>query len=127
VFAIFVASAYLTLPAVGIGALSVAIHAVRSVLPSIGGWLLVAPLLLDLTSSYLHVTHLLGRTREHGQAGLSWFYYAPFSLFGLDMIWWWRIAVLAGFTGFHACCQYYVPLAIARRLGWRPCSGNSAS
>ena len=95
-------------------------------LADIGGWLLIPPLLLDLTSAYMHVAYLLHRTREHGQAGLSWFYYAPYSMVGLDVVWWGRLAVLAGLTLFHAACQYYTPRYVAVKLGWQPRESGSA-
>jgi hypothetical protein len=124
VFALFVIAAYSTLPVVVVGVLSVTIAPIRSLLLNVGGWLLIAPLLLDLTSTYMHVTYLFGRTREHGQAGLAWFYYVPYCLVGLSVAWWMRLVVLAGLTLFHAVCQYYAPRYLATKLGWRPREGE---
>jgi len=127
VFVVFVAAAYLTLPGVAIGALSVAVDAVRGLLLDAGGWLLVAPVVLDLTSAYMHVTYVLGRTREHGQAGLSWLYYFAYCVIGLGVAWWWRVVVLLGLTAFHAACQYYIPRHINAKLGWRDGEGETAT
>jgi hypothetical protein len=83
--------------------------------PNIVVVLLTPPVVLDLCSAYLSTTHLL-RGGRHGQALLSWLCYAPLSLLGLSIGWQWRAVTLAALTLFHAACQSFVPLRLAKRL-----------
>jgi hypothetical protein len=95
----------------------------RGRLPPDVTWLLmIPPVALDVCSAYLSTVHLL-RGGRHGQALLSWLCYVPLSVFGANGAWWWRVLTLLGLTVFHACCQSFVPLVVARRLGWQP-EGN---
>lgn len=123
IYGLFVLSAYLTLLVLLATVPAVMLYSGRP-FRHIAALLLIPPVLLDLCSAYMTVTYLTRGTQEHGQAGLSWFYYVPYALLGLSVAWWWRLATLAGLTLFHACCQYLLPLSVATRLGWRPHGGE---
>lgn len=85
--------------------------------PRIAPWLLIPCVALDLSSLYLRVAAVL---RKHGPStipGLALAYYLVTGILGLQLDWWWRGAALLGLTVFHLSCHFWVPQAIARRLG----------
>jgi hypothetical protein len=120
---ICIATAYLTALAVVLGWAAFLIYPIRLVLVKIGAWVLVAPVLLDLTSAWMHVTHILGRTRESGQSGVGLFYYLAYALLGIEAAWWVRLIALAALTLYHLLCHIYVPSVVALRRGWQPEGG----
>ncbi len=127
VFSVFVVTAYLTLVVDVVAFATLVASGVRPWFGRVAVVLLAPALALDVSSAYMHVAYLLGRATAHGQAALSWFFYLAFILLALQTAWWGRVSALAGFTVFHACCQYYVPLCVATKLGWRPNPGEFPS
>ena len=87
------------------------------VFPRLAWWLLIPCVLLDLCSIRIIAVRRLRGGGPSAIPVISWAYYVLFSLLGLQLDWWWRMAALIGLTLFHACCHWWVPLGIARRLG----------
>ena len=88
---------------------------------AVAWWLLIPYVLWDLCSLYISVA---GVCRGGGPSTVplvSLAYYALFSLFGMQVAWWWRLLSLGALTMFHACCYYVVLRIVAARMGPRPC------
>ena len=80
----------------------------------VGYWFLVPCVLSDLISGYVLTSHLLGNRGPSVVPLIALLYYALFTVFHMQAVWWVRLITLVGLTLFHVCCQWWVPLAIVR-------------
>jgi hypothetical protein len=119
IWPLWAASGLLTASALVLGlVLAVLLPGLR-LFPAVSRWLLIPCIVLDLCSLYILLTGILRGRGPSAIPLIAWFYYVLYTLLGLSMAWWWRLAALAGLTLFHVCCYFLIPEVVRRRTGRR--------